>query len=152
MNATPSVSDERLTATYGQAAALRDVDLELEPDEIVAVLGHNGAGKSTLLRSIARAHRSTSGQIELFGESIVDPGPSRVVRLGLSLVREGAPIFTHLTVEESLKVATRLARSRKQQPMPFEAERARGCAQRRSTAGALHRGRACGETERASDR
>ncbi|MEI7547255.1 MAG: ABC transporter ATP-binding protein [Actinomycetota bacterium] len=113
------VDVQHLNASYGQALAIRGIDLQLGADEIVAVLGHNGAGKSTLLRAIARTHRSVSGKVEVLGEPVVKMGPSQVARLGLSLVREGAPVFAHLTVEETLKLAGRLARSRKREPAPL---------------------------------
>lgn len=111
---------DRLSASYGQAVALRDIDLELLPDEIVAVLGHNGAGKSTLLRSIARAHRSVSGRILLDGRSIADASPSEVAKAGVSFVREGAPVFPHLAVLDHLRLGQRLARARGLEPAPLE--------------------------------
>lgn len=111
---------EDLTAYYGQAAALRGISVELDADEIVAVLGHNGAGKSTLLNSLARAHASVQGRITLGDADITSAGPSDVARRGVSLVREGAPVFGDLSVEENLRMGARLARLRGRDAPSFE--------------------------------
>jgi branched-chain amino acid transport system ATP-binding protein len=116
----PLLTVRGLSSFYGQATALRDIDIVLMPDEIVAVLGHNGAGKSTLLRSIARVHRPIIGEISYRGSEINGLSPSQVARAGLSLVREGAPVFQHLSVLDNLRMGERLARLRKVQPEPLE--------------------------------
>jgi branched-chain amino acid transport system ATP-binding protein len=116
---TPAISGAGLTAFYGQAPALRAVDVELGTDEIVAVLGHNGAGKSTLLNALARSHRNITGQVRLSGQDITAQRPSAVAKLGVSLVRENAPVFGNLTIEENLKLGARLAVSRGLAPPAF---------------------------------
>jgi branched-chain amino acid transport system ATP-binding protein len=83
------------------------------------LLGHNGAGKSTLLRSIARVHAAISGDVLLDGTTIVHEPPATVARMGVGLVREGAPVFGHLTVEDNLRVGERLARHRRLEPEPL---------------------------------
>ncbi|WP_154768094.1 ABC transporter ATP-binding protein [Nakamurella alba] len=107
-----SIRVSGLSARYGQARALVDVEVDVHKEEIVAILGHNGAGKSTLLKSIARVHREARGTIEIGGRSVVELRPNAVAAMGVSLVREGAPVFTHLTVEENLKLGARLGRRR----------------------------------------
>jgi branched-chain amino acid transport system ATP-binding protein len=99
---------------------LRDVTIEVAADEIVAILGHNGAGKSTLLASLARVHRNTTGAILLHDESIERRTASQVARAGLSFVREGAPVFGHLTVAENLRLGGRLARRRGLEPAALD--------------------------------
>ena len=110
----------RLTAFYGQAAALWGADVEIGTDEIVAVLGHNGAGKSTLHNTLARTHRSITGEVWLAGTDISGCTPSEVARMGVSLVREGAPVFGTLTIAEHLQLGMRLAQSRGLTPPPLE--------------------------------
>lgn len=119
------MTDDRLACTslsawYGPARALFDVTFSLPDGRALGILGRNGAGKSTLLRSIARAHRTISGDIQLSGTSIRRRRPYQVARKGLSLVREGAPVFTQSSVAENLKLGARLALSRGAQPLPEE--------------------------------
>lgn len=107
-----------LSAWYGPARALFDVTFSLPDGKALGILGRNGAGKSTLLRSIARVHRTISGDIQLGGTSIRGRRAYQVARDGLSLVREGAPVFTQSSVAENLKLGARLASSRGIQPLP----------------------------------
>jgi branched-chain amino acid transport system ATP-binding protein len=111
---------DNLSAWYGPARALFDVNLTLHDGEALGILGRNGAGKSTLLRAIARIHRPVSGDIRLGETSILDLRAYRVARSGLSLVREGAPVFAQSSVAENLKLGARLATARGQQPRPEE--------------------------------
>jgi branched-chain amino acid transport system ATP-binding protein len=109
-----------LCAWYGPAQALFDVSFSLRDGDALGILGRNGAGKSTLLRSIARVHRSVSGDIWLGDASIRGRHAYQVARSGLSLVREGAPVFAQSSVAENLKLGARLAAVRGVQPLPEE--------------------------------
>src|ERR1700753_4070903 len=61
--------------TFGTRTVLHEVDVEIEPGEVVAWLGASGSGKSTLLRLIAGLDRPTGGRIEIDGEAVrgIDP-------------------------------------------------------------------------------
>src|SRR5690606_17412415 len=92
---------------------LRGVSLQVEPGQIVALLGANGAGKSTLLRALCglldiHHGKITKGSILLDGKPLHQLRPAAVVRRGLSQVMEGRRIFTELTVEENLRVGAHL--------------------------------------------
>jgi branched-chain amino acid transport system ATP-binding protein len=102
-----SVAD--LTARYGNVQVLHGVDLHIDPEEIVALLGSNGAGKTTLLRSISRVVAST-GTIRFDGEDIAGWNGARLARAGVGHVPEGRGTFIDLTVEENLRLGG-LARS-----------------------------------------
>lgn len=100
---------EHLSVSYGAAAALHDVTLQIGDGAIVSVIGSNGAGKTTLLRAIsgnlARHNASrTFGQIKFNGTELAGKSPRESVQRGLIQVPEGRRIFTRLTVEENLKV------------------------------------------------
>ncbi|HXF73425.1 MAG TPA: ABC transporter ATP-binding protein [Actinomycetota bacterium] len=83
---------------------LRRVSLEAARGRITAVLGANGAGKSTLLRTIYGYLRPSSGTIELDGEDIVGRAPHEMIRLGLAYISQRASVFSHMTVEENLRI------------------------------------------------
>ncbi len=93
-----------LCAGYGSVPVLWDVNLNVGPGEIVAVLGANGAGKSTLLRALSGAIPVRSGSVALDGRDIVGRSPDGILRLGLAHVLEGRHVFSSLTVDENLDV------------------------------------------------
>ncbi|MET3580319.1 branched-chain amino acid transport system ATP-binding protein [Mesorhizobium robiniae] len=94
-----------LSSGYGRVGVLEDIDLEVDPHEIVVVLGPNGAGKTTLLNSISGVARPTAGSITFEGRDITGMRPEQVVRLGITHCPEGRQIFQRLTVEENLVAA-----------------------------------------------
>jgi branched-chain amino acid transport system ATP-binding protein len=92
---------------------LRGISLQVEPGQIVALLGANGAGKTTLLRALCglldvHDGKITKGSVLLDGKPLHQLRPAAVVRRGVSQVMEGRRIFTELTVEENLRVGAHL--------------------------------------------
>ncbi len=104
------LSVESLDVRHGFLRAVRDVSIDIAEGETLAVVGANGAGKTTLLRTIAGAHRPTSGRIVFDGADITSMPAHRRVREGIALVPEGRRLFTGLTLEENLLLARRRAR------------------------------------------
>lgn len=94
-----------LNTYYGDSHVLFDVDMKVEENEVVALLGRNGAGKSTTLKSIAGAVSARSGSVRLGGEEILGRQPFQIANLGLQLVPEERRIFGSITVEENLVLA-----------------------------------------------
>jgi len=92
----------RLNSFHGKVQKLRNINLTVNPGEIVAVIGANGSGKSTLMGAIAGLYRPIQGDITLYGKSIAHLPADRIIREGLSLVPEGRQIFYNLTVRENL--------------------------------------------------
>jgi branched-chain amino acid transport system ATP-binding protein len=93
---------KNLNVYYGQARALRDVDLRIEDDEIVSVVGPNGAGKSTLVNALAGLLRDRSGTIVLDGVDLLRPLIHQVGDYGVAIVPEGRRIFTGMSVDDNL--------------------------------------------------
>ena len=100
-----------LTAGYGAAPVLHDVDLTVEPGQIVAVLGANGAGKTTLLRALSGLIK-TRGQIVFDGLDLRGVRVEQMVRRGIAHVPEGRGVITELTVDENLRLGTLWQRKR----------------------------------------
>lgn len=95
---------ENLVAYYGKILALDKVSIEIDKEEVVAVIGRNGAGKTTLLRSIMGLVKPASGRI-LFRDIDLTRQPSWVrARMRMGYVPEGRGLFPYLTVEENLLV------------------------------------------------
>ncbi len=95
---------ERITAGYGGAAVLRDLDLHVEKGEVVALLGSNGAGKTTTLRVVSGLIRPMSGAVIFDGKDISRVPPHLVARKGLAHVPEGRGIFFGLTVADHFRL------------------------------------------------
>lgn len=100
---------EKLSAFYGKAQALHDVDLSLEQGEIVAIVGANGAGKSTLLDSVMGLVQ-TSGRIQLQTESLVGIGSAAIVECGVGYATERFNLFPYMSVRDNLMVGAFTAR------------------------------------------
>jgi branched-chain amino acid transport system ATP-binding protein len=118
------VSDEilrvrGLSAGYGAAPVLHEVDLDVAHGAITAVLGANGAGKTTLLRTISGLLRPTAGQVMFDGNDLRKVAVEKLVRLGLAHVPEGRGVVAELTVDENLRLGGLWRRDR------VDAERAK---------------------------
>lgn len=94
-----------VTGGYAAAPVLRNIDLVVERDEIVGLLGANGAGKTTLLRAVAGSLPVCRGELRLAGRAIGRMSPWSRVKAGLAHVPEGRHVFTGMTVAENLDVA-----------------------------------------------
>ena len=93
---------ENLTVYYGAVRALENLSLEVNPGEIVTLIGANGAGKSTTLRAISGLAKAKTGKITFAGKTSTGLKPHQVTGLGLAHVPEGRGIFANLTVSENL--------------------------------------------------
>lgn len=95
---------KNLNTGYGSLQILKNVSLNINKGEIVALLGSNGAGKSTLMRSIAGRLRVWSGEILFKGQNITNLSPEKIVKAGISLSPERRRIFAGMTVKENLEI------------------------------------------------
>lgn len=93
---------EKINVSYGLIPAIRNLSLEVNQGEIVALIGANGAGKTTILRTISGLLRTTSGKITYLGNGIEKEKPHKIVAAGISHVPERRGIFANLTVYENL--------------------------------------------------
>jgi branched-chain amino acid transport system ATP-binding protein len=97
---------------YGDMQALRKVSIEVNPGEVVSVIGSNGAGKSTLLKTVSGMLRPRTGSISLDGQEISRVPTSKIVENGISHVPEGRQIFPTMTVLENLEMGAQFSRTR----------------------------------------
>ncbi|GGL20754.1 ABC transporter ATP-binding protein [Mangrovihabitans endophyticus] len=101
---TPLLEIRNLTAGYGAAPVLHEVDLAVPAGRIVAVLGANGAGKTTLLRAVSGLIRPSRGQILFDGRDLCTVRVEQMIRRGIAHVPEGRGVIVELTVEENLRL------------------------------------------------
>lgn len=95
---------ENINVYYGKIHALKDVSLEVNDGEIVALIGANGAGKSTTLKTISGMMRTKTGSITFGGENITHTESYKLISKGLAHVPEGRRCFLHMSVQENLEM------------------------------------------------
>jgi branched-chain amino acid transport system ATP-binding protein len=100
------ISVKNLSAGYGFVNVLRNVSLEIEPGEIVAVLGSNGVGKTTLNNTLSGLITPTDGEIHFDGQLISGQSASDIVKQGLIHVPEGRKLFPNLSVKDNLELGS----------------------------------------------
>ena len=101
---------EGLSAGYGEALVLFDIDLTLEQGRSLALLGRNGVGKTTLVNSIIGVTRRRAGRIIFGGADITALSPEQRAHAGIGCARQERNIFKSLTVVENLTAVARPGR------------------------------------------
>jgi ABC-2 type transport system ATP-binding protein len=94
------ISLKQVTKLYGQLAAVRDLDLEVEDGEIMGIIGPNGAGKTTILKMIVGLINPTSGRVEVMGRDMARE--SIHVRQFIGYLPEDSSLYENMTVAEYL--------------------------------------------------
>ncbi len=98
------LSVEKLSAWYGAARILYDLDFTVDRGEVVTLMGRNGAGKSTTLKAIMGLIGQRQGRVRFNDEDISRLRPFEIARRGLGFTPEDRRIFADLTVMENLDV------------------------------------------------
>lgn len=104
MSQTSMLRMEKVTTLYGHNEMLSEVSINIDPGQIVCILGSNGAGKSTLIKAILGLVKIKSGRIFFQGEDITGDRPHKIVRRGISIVPEGKRIFPKMSTLENLRM------------------------------------------------
>ena len=105
---------ENLHVHYGGIHALKGVNLTVEENKIISLIGANGAGKSSTLRALAGLVNASQGKITYNGEDITKIKTTEKVKKGITLVPEGRRVFTNLTVYENLILGAYLRDDKKE--------------------------------------
>jgi ABC-type sugar transport system ATPase subunit len=144
----PLLELRRISKSYGRVQALREVELDVQPSEILALVGDNGAGKSTLAKVISGAHRPDEGEIVFDGERREIGSPSDGKQLGIEMVYQNLGLLENLSVAANIFLGRELRRTVAGRRTPFldlaamdrrskellDAEGARGIPTRRNVA------------------
>jgi branched-chain amino acid transport system ATP-binding protein len=99
---------------YGRIQALKGIDLDVHPGEIVTLIGANGAGKTTLMMSVCGNPRARKGTIRFDGIDITSMPTHEIMQLGMAQSPEGRRIFPRMTVLENLQMGAILNKDRDQ--------------------------------------
>ena len=93
-----------LHVSYGPVQALKGISFQVEPGQVVALVGANGAGKTTLLSAISGLIKPRAGRILFDGQEVTAWPSHRIVQAGIVQVPEGRAILGSMTVEENLEL------------------------------------------------
>lgn len=102
MTQPPLLELRGVSKNFGAVQALKDVDMTINPGEIVALVGDNGSGKSTLIKSVAGIHQVSSGVILWNGEPVVIRSPRDSAELGIEVVYQDLALADNLDVVENM--------------------------------------------------
>lgn len=103
-NASPApfLSLRGINKSFGAVAALMDIDLDVAPGEVVAIVGDNGAGKSTLVKVLSGVHSPDAGTITFEEKEVTIPTPMAALHLGIATVFQDLALCDNLTVVDNL--------------------------------------------------
>lgn len=102
MSETPKLSVSNLQAGYGDVQVLWDITLEVQPGELVCLIGSNGAGKTTFLRCVSGVLKTRTGTIVIDGRDLTNAAPADFVKAGVAHVPEGRRLFSAMSVRDNL--------------------------------------------------
>ncbi len=105
----PLLSIQGVSAYYGSIAALKGIDVDVMPGEIVTIIGANGAGKSTLMMTICGNPQAREGRIVFEGRDITRLPTYEIMRMKIAQSPEGRRIFPRMTVFENLQMGAATA-------------------------------------------
>lgn len=91
-----------ITKIFPGVKALDDVQFQLRPGEIHALMGENGAGKSTFIKVITGVHKAEAGEIFLDGKAVSFKGPLEAQAAGIAAIYQHVTAYPHLTVAENI--------------------------------------------------
>jgi len=107
---TPLLSVRGLSKSYGGVEALKAVDLDVYPGDVVAVCGDNGAGKSTLIRIVAGAQSRSAGTVTLRGAAVDFRSPDEALAQGIATIYQDLALAPRLSIYENVFMGAELTR------------------------------------------
>jgi branched-chain amino acid transport system ATP-binding protein len=98
----PWLDVKGLYISFGGIQALAGIDLQLEPEEILSIVGPNGSGKTTFFNCVSGIYRPNGGEIRFAGESLMGLSPDEITSKGIARTFQNLRLFLHMTVLDNL--------------------------------------------------
>ena len=107
--AAPVIEVQDVVTHYGSRQILKHVNVDIQPGEIMVIMGGSGSGKSTMLRHLIGLERVTSGSIRLLGQDIGQMSDHELTRFyrKLGVAFQGGALFSSMTVGENIMLPLR---------------------------------------------
>jgi ribose transport system ATP-binding protein len=99
---TPVLETKDVSKNFSGVYALQNVDMQIFPGEVHAVIGENGAGKSTLMKIISGVYTDYEGDLFLKGEKIAFKNPKEATDSGISIIHQELNLIPYLSITENL--------------------------------------------------
>lgn len=100
--AGPLLSIRGLTKAYGGHVANDSINLDVFPNEVLALVGDNGAGKSTFIKMISGVHKPSSGRMKVNGVEVEFHDPSEAREAGIETLHQNLALVDVFTVQENV--------------------------------------------------
>ncbi|MDQ3315900.1 MAG: sugar ABC transporter ATP-binding protein [Actinomycetota bacterium] len=110
--ALPVFRLQNATKRFGGVTAVEDVDFDLRPGEVHALVGENGAGKSTLMKIVHGLYTPDEGTLEVGGEAVEFSSPRDAEAAGIAMIPQELDLFPELSITENLFVGRHRPRTR----------------------------------------
>lgn len=107
----PILSLQGIEKSYGAVAAVRGVDLDVFPGEVVAICGDNGAGKSSLIKVVSGAEEPTAGEMILRGVAVRFSSPHDALAQGVATIYQDLALAPRLSIAQNVFMGSELSRS-----------------------------------------
>ncbi|WP_033437083.1 ATP-binding cassette domain-containing protein [Saccharothrix sp. NRRL B-16314] len=91
-----------INKSFGPVHVLHDIDFDVHPGQVTALVGDNGAGKSTLVKCIAGIHPTDSGQVLFNGDEVHIHGPRDAANLGIEVVYQDLALCDNLDIVQNM--------------------------------------------------
>src|SRR5215211_7874743 len=101
-----------VTKRFGGVVAVQDVDFDLRPGEVHALVGENGAGKSTLMKIVDGLYEPDEGSLQVNGQTAAFSSPRDAEAAGIAMIPQELDLFPELSVAENLFVGRKRPRTR----------------------------------------
>src|ERR1700750_1052363 len=107
---TPSLETRKFSRSFGHVRALNNADFDINPGEVVALIGDNGAGKSTMVKALTGNLDLDSGELFFEGKNITIDSPQQASELGMEVVYQDLALAPHLNPVQNMFLGREIPR------------------------------------------
>ena len=121
----PIVEIKGINKAFGGVRVLKDIDLTINPGDIVCLCGENGSGKSTIIKIISGVYTFDTGTVKLNGKNFSTLSSSQSIDEGIQVIYQDLSVFHNLTVAENISFSYRVQKKHKLVNYKFSRELAK---------------------------